>query len=66
MTSHVRLLSVRLALVDDNSTREYSVNVKVDNNGKPVDPNELAKEIQQKIKDMDDQNRRGKGEEVYF
>ena len=51
---------------NDNSTREYSVNVKVDNNGKPVDPNELAKEIQQKIKDMDDQNRRGKGEEVYF
>lgn len=50
----------------DNSNKEYSITVKVDNGGKPVDGKELAREIQQHIKDFDDQNRRGKGEEVLW
>lgn len=52
--------------VYDNSNKEYSITVKVDNGGKPVDGKELAREIQQHIKDFDDQKRRGKGEEVLW
>nr|DAO53688.1 MAG TPA: tail tape measure [Caudoviricetes sp.] len=52
--------------VYDNSNKEYSITVKVDNGGKPVDSKQLAREIQQHIKDFDDQTRRGKGEEVLW
>lgn len=52
--------------VYDNSNKEYSITVKVDNGGKPVDGKQLAREIQQHIKDFDDQTRRGKGEEVLW
>ena len=52
--------------VYDNSNKEYSITVKVDNGGKPVDGKQLAREIQQHIKDFDDQARRGKGEEVLW
>jgi len=52
--------------VYDNSNKEYSITVKVDNGGKPVDGKQLAREIQQHIKDFDDQSRRGKGEEVLW
>lgn len=52
--------------VYDNSNKEYSITVKVDNSGKPVDGKQLAREIQQHIKDFDDQARRGKGEEVLW
>ena len=51
---------------NDNSNKEFNVNVKVDTKGKPVDAKSLAKEIQQHIKDFDDQNRRSKGEEVFW
>ena len=51
---------------NDNSNKEFNVNVKVDTNGQPVDAKSLAKEIQQRIKDFDDQNRRSKGEEVFW
>lgn len=51
---------------NDNSNKEFNVNVKVDTNGNPVDAKSLAKEIQQHIKDFDDQNRRSKGEEVFW
>lgn len=51
---------------NDNSNKEFNVNVKVDTQGKPVDAKSLAKEIQQHIKDFDDQNRRSKGEEVFW
>ena len=50
----------------DNSNKEYSITVKVDNGSKPVDGKQLAREIQQHIKDFDDQARRGKGEEVLW
>ena len=52
--------------VYDNSNKEYSITVKVDNGGKPVDGKQLAREIQQHIKDFDDQSRRGRGEEVLW
>lgn len=52
--------------VYDNSNKEYSITVKVDNGGKPFDGKQLAREIQQHIKDFDDQARRGKGEEVLW
>lgn len=52
--------------VYDNSNKEYSITVKVDNGGKPVDGKQLAREIQQHIKDFDDQDRRGRGEEVLW
>jgi hypothetical protein len=52
--------------VYDNSNKEYSITVKVDNGGKPVDGKQLAREIQQHIKDFDDQARRGKGEGVLW
>ena len=51
---------------NDNSNKEFNVNVKVDTNGQPVNAKSLAKEIQQHIKDFDDQNRRSKGEEVFW
>jgi len=52
--------------VYDNSNKEYSITVKVDNGSKPVDGKQLAREIQQHIKDFDDQARRGRGEEVLW
>ena len=51
---------------NDNSNKEFNVNVRVDTNGQPVNAKSLAKEIQQHIKDFDDQNRRSKGEEVFW
>jgi hypothetical protein len=51
---------------NDNSNKEYSVNVNVDNGGKPVNAKELAKEIQQHIKAFEDENRRARGEEVLW
>lgn len=51
---------------NDNSNKEYSVNVNVDTGGKPVNAKELAREIQSHIKSFDDQRRRGKGEEVLW
>ena len=51
---------------NDNSNKEYSVNVNVDTGGKPVNTKELAREIQSHIKSFDDQRRRGKGEEVLW
>lgn len=50
----------------DNSTKEYHIEVTVDNGGYPVNPKELAKQVQEHIKDFDDQNRRAKGEEVFW
>jgi tape measure domain-containing protein len=50
----------------DNSTKEYTVNVNVDNGGAPVNPKELAKQVQEHIKSFDNQNRRAKGEEVFW
>ena len=50
----------------DNSTKEYRIEVTVDNGGYPVNPKELAKQVQEHIKDFDDQNRRAKGEEVFW
>ena len=50
----------------DNSTKEYSINVTVDNGGAPVNPKELAKQVQEHIKSFDNQNRRAKGEEVFW
>lgn len=51
---------------NDNSKKEYNVNVNVDTGGKPVNTKELAREIQSHIKSFDDQSRRGKGEEVLW
>lgn len=51
---------------NDNSKKEYNVNVNVDTGGKPVNTKELAREIQSHIKSFDDQSRRGKGEEVFW
>ena len=51
---------------NDNSSKEYSIHVTVDNGGAPVNPKELAKEIQQRIKQLDDEDRRAKGEEVFW
>ena len=51
---------------NDNSNKEYSINVNVDTGGKPVNTKELAREIQSHIKSFDDQSRRGKGEEVFW
>jgi orf19 len=51
---------------NDNSKKEYSVNINVDTGGKPVNTKELAREIQSHIKSFDDQSRRGKGEEVFW
>lgn len=53
-------------VVTDNSNKEYTINVTVDNNGGPVDSKELARQVQQHIKDFDDQDRRGRGEEVLW
>lgn len=50
----------------DNSTKDYHINVNVDNGGHPVDPKELAKQVQYHIKQFDDENRRGRGEEVLW
>lgn len=50
----------------DNSTKEYSINVTVDNGGSPVNPKELAMQVQEHIKAFDNQNRRAKGEEVFW
>ena len=50
----------------DNSTKEYSINVTVDNGGAPVNPKELAMQVQEHIKAFDNQNRRAKGEEVFW
>ena len=50
----------------DNSTKEYSINVNVDNGGAPVNPKDLAKQVQEHIKAFDNQNRRAKGEEVFW
>ena len=50
----------------DNSTKEYTVNVNVDNGGAPVNPKELAMQVQEHIKAFDNQNRRAKGEEVFW
>lgn len=50
----------------DNSTKEYSINVNVDNGGAPVNPKELAMQVQEHIKAFDNQNRRAKGEEVFW
>lgn len=50
----------------DNSTKDYHINVNVDNGGHPVDPKELAKQVQYHMKQSDDENRRGKGEEVFW
>jgi tape measure domain-containing protein len=51
---------------NDNSNKEYNISIDVDTNGAPVDSKQLAREIQQHIKDFDDQARRGKGEEVLW
>ena len=50
----------------DNSNKEYNISIDVDTKGAPVDSKQLAREIQQHIKDFDDQARRGKGEEVLW
>lgn len=50
----------------DNSTKEYHINVSVDNGGNPVNPKELAKQVQYHMKQFDDENRRGRGEEVLW
>lgn len=50
----------------DNSNKEYNISIDVDTNGAPVDSKQLAREIQQHIKDFDDQSRRGRGEEVLW
>ena len=50
----------------DNSTKEYNINVSVDNGGHPINPKELAKQVQYHIKQFDDENRRGRGEEVLW
>lgn len=50
----------------DNSTKEYSINVTVDNGGAPVNPKQLAMQVQEHIKAFDNQNRRAKGEEVFW
>lgn len=51
---------------NDNSSKEYVINVTVDNSGAPVNSKELAKEIQQHLKEFDDAKRRGRGEEVLW
>lgn len=51
---------------NDNSNKEYNVNVNVDTGGKPVNAKELAKQVQEHIKNFDDQNRRARGEEVLW
>lgn len=58
--------STSTVINNDNSKKEYSVNVNVDTGGKPVNTKELAREIQSHIKSFDDQSRRGKGEEVFW
>ena len=50
----------------DNSTKDYIINVNVDNGGAPVNPKELAIQVQEHIKAFDNQNRRAKGEEVFW
>ena len=50
----------------DNSTKEFTVNVNVDNGGAPINPKELAKQVQEHIKSFENQNRRAKGEEVFW
>lgn len=50
----------------DNSTKDYHINVTVDTGGQPVDPKELAKQVQYHMKQFDDENRRGRGEEVLW
>lgn len=50
----------------DNSTKEYNINVSVDNGGHPINPKELAKQVQEHMKQFDDENRRGRGEEVLW
>ena len=50
----------------DNSNKEYTINVNVDNGGAPVNPKDLAKQVQEHIKSFDNQNRRAKGEEVFW
>ena len=50
----------------DNSNKEYNISIDVDTKGAPVDSKQLAREIQQHIKDFDDQTRRGRGEEVLW
>ena len=50
----------------DNSTKEYHIEVTVDNGGHPINPKELAKQVQEHMKEFDDQNRRAKGEEVFW
>ena len=50
----------------DNSTKEYNINVSVDNGGHPINPKELAKQVQYHMKQFDDENRRGRGEEVLW
>ena len=50
----------------DNSTKDYTINVTVDNGGAPVNPKELAMQVQEHIKAFDNQNRRAKGEEVFW
>ena len=50
----------------DNSTKDYTINVNVDNGGQPVNPKQLAMQVQEHIKAFDNQNRRAKGEEVFW
>nr|DAW82452.1 MAG TPA: tail tape measure [Caudoviricetes sp.] len=50
----------------DNSTKDYTINVTVDNGGAPVNPKQLAMQVQEHIKAFDNQNRRAKGEEVFW
>ena len=50
----------------DNSTKDYTINVNVDNGGAPVNPKQLAIQVQEHIKAFDNQNRRAKGEEVFW
>ena len=50
----------------DNSTKDYTINVTVDNGGAPVNPKQLAMQVQEHIKAFDNQNRRAKGEEVLW
>ena len=50
----------------DNSTKDYTINVNVDNGGAPVNPKQLAMQVQEHIKAFDNQNRRAKGEEVFW
>lgn len=51
---------------NDNSTKEYSINVNVENGGQPINAKELAREVQSHIKAFDDASRRGRGEEVFW